>query len=91
MMTGKDRGKTGKILRALPQEEKVVIEGLNIVKKHNRPRKEGEKGQRVEIPRKVNVSGVMLVCPKCAKSTRVGYKISEDNKYRICKKCGGEI
>lgn len=91
MTIGKDSGKTGKVLRSFPAERKIIVEGLNIIKKHTKPRKEGEKGQRIEIPRKVNVSGTMLVCPKCAKTTRVGYKISENNKFRICKKCGGEL
>lgn len=91
MISGKDKGKTGKVLKVLSLERKVVIEGLNIVKKHNRPRKEGEKGQRVEIPRAVAVSAAMLLCPKCAKAARVGYKISGDNKFRICKRCGAEI
>jgi large subunit ribosomal protein L24 len=91
MLSGKDRGKTGKVLHVFPADEKVVVEGLNIVKKHKRPRKEGEKGQRVEIPRRVNISTVALICPKCAKATRVGYKKMENHKFRICKKCGGEI
>jgi len=91
MLAGKDRGKTGKVLHSFPDKEKVIVEGLNIVKKHTRPRKEGEKGQRVEIPRRVPVSNVMLVCPKCSKGTRVGYKVENDNKFRVCKKCGAEI
>lgn len=91
MRSGKDKGKTGKILKVIPQEEKVVVEGLNIFKKHTKPRREGEKGQRVEIPRKVWISSVGLICSKCAKETRVGYKIFEDKKIRICKKCQAEI
>jgi large subunit ribosomal protein L24 len=91
MLAGKDSGKTGKILRAFPAEEKVVVEGLNVVKKHARPKREGEKGQRVETPRKITVSNVALVCPKCAKTIRVGYKKEGDKKYRICKKCQAEI
>jgi len=90
-LSGKDRGKTGKVLRVFPGEGKIIVEGLNIVKKHRKPRKEGEKGQRVEIPRKVVGSAVALICPKCGKATRVGYKKVEDHKFRICKKCQGEI
>lgn len=91
MLSGKDREKTGKVLRAYPDERKIVVENLNIIKKHNRPRREGEKGQRVEVPRRVNVSSVALVCPKCEKTTRIGYKVSGKEKSRICKRCKSEI
>ena len=91
MLAGKDHGKTGKVVKVHPGEEKVVVEGLNMMKKHMRARREGEQGQRVELPRKVTVSDVMLVCPKCSKSTRVGYNVVGDKKVRICKKCKGEI
>jgi large subunit ribosomal protein L24 len=91
ILAGKDRGKTGKVLRVLSLEEKVVVEGINIVKKHVRPRKEGEKGQRVEVPGKVNLSNVMLVCPKCGKAARIEYKVTEKDKFRMCKKCKAEL
>ena len=91
MKAGKDSGKTGKVLQSFPSEEKVMVEGLNMMKKHARPRKQGEKGQRLEVPRKVPVSNVMLVCPKCSKVSRVGYKFVDGKKQRICKKCKGEI
>jgi large subunit ribosomal protein L24 len=91
MLAGKDRDKTGKVLRVFPEERKVIVEGLNIVKKHSRPRREGEKGQRVEVPRKITASNVMLICPKCGKGTRVGYIVSEQGKQRVCKKCGAEV
>ncbi|TSD01253.1 MAG: large subunit ribosomal protein L24 [Parcubacteria group bacterium Athens0714_25] len=91
IISGKDKGKKGVVLRAVPSLGKVVVEGLNIVKKHSRPKKEGEKGQRVEIPVPIQISNVMLVCPKCGKSTRVEYKLTDDSKLRICKKCKEEI
>jgi large subunit ribosomal protein L24 len=91
ILAGKDRGKTGKVLRVLSGEEKVVVESINIVKKHVRPRREGEKGQRVEVPGKVSLSNVMLVCPKCGKAARIGYKVTEKSKLRICKKCKAEL
>lgn len=91
IISGKDRGKKGKIIRALPKERKVVVEGVNIRKKHIRPRRAGEKGQIVEMPAPIDVSNVMIICPKCGKPTRVGYKIGEKKKYRICKKCSQEI
>lgn len=87
IVAGKDRGKQGKVLSVLPAKERIVVEGINIVKKHSRPKKEGEKGQRVEKPAPLDISNVMLVCPKCGKETRVGYKMEKDNKYRVCKKC----
>ena len=91
IIAGKDRGKSGKILRTLPKEKKVVVEGLNLVKRHRRPRKSGEKGQRVEVPAPLNISNVMLVCPHCGKPARVGYKITGNGKHRVCKKCKAEI
>jgi len=91
MLAGKDKDKTGKVLKVILDGGKVVIEGLNLMKKHKRPRKEGEKGQRVEIPRAVSVSNAKLVCPKCGKAARVGYKKSGEKKFRICKKCKAEI
>lgn len=91
MLAGKDSGKTGKVLRVYPTEQKVIVDGLNMLKKHNKPRKEGEKGQRVEIPRRIDISNAMLVCPKCGKPTRIGYKTEGDKKIRVCKKCQAEI
>jgi large subunit ribosomal protein L24 len=91
MISGKDRGKTGKVLRVFSQSGKAVVEGLNIVKKHTRPRREGEKGQRVTVPAPIDISNLMLVCPKCSKASRVGFKVTEKNKFRVCKRCGSEI
>lgn len=96
IIKGKDRGKKGKILRGFPEEDQVLIEGINVKKRHRRPKKEGEKGQVVEVPKPIPVSKLKLICPKCGKPTRVGYgKKSTDktqtSKIRVCKKCGGEI
>jgi len=96
IISGKDRGRKGKILRAFPKERKVLVEGINLRKKHRRPRKMGEKGQIIQIPAPIDVSNVKLICPKCGKATRVGYKIisnikNQKSKIRICKKCGQEI
>lgn len=89
---GKDRGKSGKIVKSFPKRNKVLIEGLNKYKKNQKPKKEGEKGQIVEFERPINVSSVCMVCPKCKKQTRVGYMIDENNKkYRICAKCKAKI
>jgi large subunit ribosomal protein L24 len=87
VMAGKDKGKTGKVSQVFKVLNKVVVEKLNKRYKNLRPRKEGEKGQRIEFDAPMDASNVMLVCKKCAKTTRVGYKISGDKKYRVCKKC----
>lgn len=92
IITGKDRGKNGKILNVFLQKNRVVVEGLNLVKKRVRPRKQGEKGQTINMPASLNASNVMIICKNCGKNTRIGYKILEDkNKIRICRKCGEEI
>lgn len=88
---GKDKGRTGKILKALPKELKILVEGINLKKKHVRPKKEGEKGQVVDIPAALDVSNVKIICPKCGKATRIGYKIEGENKKRFCKKCKQDI
>lgn len=91
VITGKDKNRRGKIIKVLPKINKIVVEGLNIVKKHLRPKRAGEKGQIVEISKPIDVSNVKLVCSKCGQPTRIGYKITEAGKLRICKKCGSEI
>ena len=91
ILSGKDRGKIGKVLRVLPKNGKIMIEGLNLVKKHNKARRQGEKGQRVSVPAAMDASNVMLICPKCSKSSRIGFKLSKGSKFRICKKCQSEI
>lgn len=91
IISGKDRGRRGKILKALPKEERIVVEGINVRKKHRRARRSGEKGQVIEFPAPIHVSSIKLICSKCEKATRVGYKVTEGKKYRICKKCGQEV
>lgn len=90
MLAGKDRGKKAKIILVFPASDKVVVEGLNLIKKHVRARQKGQKGQIISKERVVSASSVALVCKSCGKQTRVGYKIEGDNKVRICKKCKGE-
>lgn len=91
IICGKDRGKTGKVFTVYPKVGKVTIDGMNLVKKHRKPRRSGEKGQKIEIARPMDISNVMLICPKCGQLTRVGYKLTETDKFRICKKCKQEI
>ncbi len=87
ILAGKDRGKRGKVLRVIPSMEKIVVENINLVKRHRRPRKSGEKGQRVEIPAPIPACNTLVVCRHCGKPSRVGYKITGREKNRICKKC----
>jgi large subunit ribosomal protein L24 len=92
IILGRDRGKTGKVLEIFPKSSRIMVEGINIVKKHVKSKKSGEKGQRVEVPRSLNVSNVKLICPSCKRAVRVGYKILENKKrIRICNKCGQDI
>jgi len=91
IIAGNDRGRTAKVLNVSPKSERIQAEGINIQKKHHKPRKEGEKGQIVEKPGFISMSNVKLVCPKCNKPTRVGYKTTMGKKIRICKKCGQGI
>lgn len=91
IISGKYRGKKGKVLKAFPKERKIIVEGINLRKKHRKAQKTGEKGQTVEIPGPLDVSGVKIICPKCKKATRIGYKIVKEKKYRLCKKCSKTI
>ncbi len=90
MLSGKDRGKTGKVLRVDPQARRIVVEGLNLIKKHVRARQQGQKGQIISKERFVSAASVALICSSCGKPTRVGYRINGAQKVRICKKCGVE-
>ncbi len=87
IIKGKDKGRKGKIVRVNPDNKKIVVEGLNLRKKHVKPKKQGEKGQIVEIAYPLPAANVKLLCPSCQKATRVGYKLDKDKKYRICQKC----
>ena len=88
VMIGKDSSKTGKVMQVLPQDQQVVVEGLNVLKKHIKPTKRGEKGQRLEFSAPLAIAKVQLVCPKCNKITRVGFQVSADGKkQRVCRKC----
>ena len=88
VISGKDKGKQGKVLTAFPAEERVVVQGANMVTRHRKPRKQGEAGGRIEHEGTINASNVMLVCPKCGKATRLAHKIEGDTKTRVCKHCG---
>jgi large subunit ribosomal protein L24 len=92
ILAGKDKGKSGKVLQVLPSENKASIEGLNLLIKHMRPNRNGEKGQRIEFPAFIKVDNLALVCPKCGRATKVGHKTvktegNKTKKERVCKKC----
>lgn len=91
LLSGGDRGKTGKVLKVMPKEGRVIVEGVNMRKRRQRPKKEGQKGQTVEVAFPVAVSKVALVCPNCSSKTRMLHKITGEKKVRICKKCKAEI
>ena len=91
VLSGKDKGKQGKILAASPKEGKIIVEGINIVKKHVKPRKMGDQGGIIEVEGAFYAAKAQLVCPKCHKATRVGHKVEGDKKVRVCKKCGAAI
>lgn len=92
ILAGKDKGKIGPVIRVAPKDGKVIVEGINLVTKHRKPKKQGEKGVKVKISLPMDVSKVMLVCPKCGKETRVGAISGEGKKKsRQCKRCQGTI
>ena len=91
VLSGKDKGKKGKVLGTVPSERKVVVEGCNMVTCHIRPRKQGEEGGILQKEAPIYACKVQKVCPKCNKPTRIGHKVEGDKKVRICKKCGAEI
>ena len=91
IISGKDKGKTGKVLVADPKALKVIVEGVNVATKHQKAQKKGQDGGIIKVETPIYVSKVQLVCPKCGKGTRVAYKIVDGKKVRVCKKCGAEI
>ena len=91
VLAGKDKGKEGTILRSLPQKQRVVVEKVNIVSRHTKPRKQGEEGGILKKEAPIYACKVQKVCPKCNKPTRIGHKVEGGKKVRVCKKCGAEI
>jgi large subunit ribosomal protein L24 len=88
IIAGKDRGKKGKVRRALPNEDKVIVEGLNMIKRHSRARRAARQAGIIELEAPIQVSDVMLVCEKCGNPTRVGFRFLDDGKkVRICNSC----
>ena len=91
IVSGDDKGKTGKVLQVAPKEGKIIVEGVNIVKKHVKPRPPQENGGIVEAEGAFYASKAQLYCSKCKKATRAGYNIDGDQKKRVCAKCGAEL
>ena len=91
VVSGDDKGKKGKVVRVSPKEGKVIVSGVNMVKKHVRPRQQGQEGGIMTVEGAMYASKVMLYCPKCDKGVRVKHKIDGDKKIRVCAKCGAEI
>ena len=91
VLSGNDKGKTGEVLEVIPKLQKVVVKGVNIRKKHIKPRKQGEEGGIIPVECSIHSSKVSVVCPKCNKATRVGMIKEGKEKIRVCKKCGNKI
>ena len=90
ILSGKDRAKTGTVLKVIPEEGRLIVEGLNVFKKRVRPKKSGQKGEMVSVSRPLPASRVALVCKNCGKAVRVGYRNEGETKVRYCKKCAAQ-
>ena len=91
VLSGKDKGKQGKVLEVMPKERKVVVEKINMVSRHTKPRRQGDQGGIIQKEAPLYACKVMRVCPKCDKPTRAASKIVDGKKVRVCKHCGAEI
>lgn len=91
VIRGKDAGKEASVLKVLSKESKVLVEGVNQSKRHIKSRVPGQKSEIVTITKPLPLANVQLICPKCKKPTRVGYKVLKDSKVRVCKKCKAEF
>ncbi len=91
VIAGDEKGKKGKVMKSFPSKNKVIVEDVNLAKKHIRPRQKDQKGQVVKIPMPMSVSKVMIICPKCGQATRIGYVTDNGTKSRICKKCNAKL
>ena len=91
VLSGNDKGKTGEVLEVIPKEDKIVVKGVNVRKKHVKARKQGDESGIISVECAIPASKVNVVCPKCGKVTKVGYRVDNDKKVRVCKKCGAEL
>ena len=92
VLSGRDKGKQGEVLRAMPKEGKVVVQGVSVATKHQKARKQGEESSIIKVETPIYACKVMVVCPKCSKPTRGAHKVGADGKkVRVCKHCGAEL
>lgn len=91
VLSGNDKGKKGEVLEIMPKTEKVIVKGVNIRKKHIKPKKQGEEGGIIPVECAIHSSKLAVVCPKCNKPTRIGYEIEKNEKVRVCRKCNAKI
>ena len=91
VLSGNDKGKTGEVLEIIPKTSRVIVKGINIRKKHVKPKKQGEEGGIIPVECSIHSSKVNVVCPKCNKATKIAIQKDGKEKVRICKKCGAKI
>ena len=91
VLSGNDKGKTGEVIEVMPKVNKVIVKGVNVRKKHIKPRKQGEEGGIISVECAIHSAKANVVCPKCGKATKVGYLVEGDTKVRVCKKCGNKL
>ena len=91
VIAGASRGKRGKVLVVNRAGGRAVVEGANLVKKHQRPKRQGEKGEIISLPRSIDASNILIVCPSCDKGVRIGFRMEGDKKVRFCKKCQASL
>ncbi len=91
ILSGNDKGKTGEVLETIPKTSRIIVKGINIRKKHVKPKKQGEEGGIIPVECSIHSSKAGVVCPKCGKATKIGIKIQDDKKVRFCKKCDAII
>ncbi len=91
VITGKEKGSRGRVLTVIPAKKRVVLEAVNMATKHKKPRNQRTPGGIIKQEVPVDISNVMVICQKCSKATRVGHKVEDGKKVRVCKKCGAEL
>ncbi len=91
VLKGKDRGRRSKVMRVLPARRRAVVEGVNLVKKRQRPRQSGEKGQIIQVASPLHLSNIALYCEHCGRGVRFGTKLTGEKKIRVCRRCGREL
>ncbi len=91
VMTGKDRGRGGRVVRVLPREGRIMVEGVARAKKHARPSKQRQQGGIIDIEQFVDISNVAVVCKSCGLPTRIGHRVEDGKKLRVCRKCESDL